>query len=37
MLDWELTQEEQIPKNQAEAENLRSHWLGNLPRLDECK
>ncbi|MBI4028514.1 MAG: hypothetical protein HY360_26240 [Verrucomicrobia bacterium] len=35
MLDWELTDEGQIPRDQKEAETFRAKWFANLPRLDE--
>jgi hypothetical protein len=33
MLDWDGIPEDQIPKNQQEAEEFVGKWLSNLPRL----
>ncbi len=34
MLDWDGIREDQIPKNQAEAEEFIGKWLASLPCLD---
>ena len=33
MLDWDGIREDQIPKNEKEAEEFIGKWLSNLPRL----
>ena len=35
MLDWDGIREDQIPRNQQEAEEFIAKWLGSLPSLDD--
>ena len=35
VLDWDGIREDQIPKNEHEAQEFASKWLETLPRLDE--
>ena len=37
MLDWDGIREDQIPKNQKEAEEFTAKWLASLPSLDDEK